>query len=259
MRKVTRLALMSAVSVGMFMSSSSAVAAPAFSAAQKKALGPIIELYLMKNPEIIGKAALALRDKQMKEQQLAANQAISENKKALFDSPVLPKMGSDKPAVYLTEFFDYQCGHCKQMRKTVAKILKNNPQARVTFVDFPIFGKGSQYAARVALAANLQGKYWTVHEGLLEAKNPITEDKALKVAKDAGLNMKQLKKDIDSSKVSDILKSNEQLARKLNLSGTPALVFANATQTHFQFVGGAMPYGPLSQLLKEVENPSDSK
>jgi protein-disulfide isomerase len=71
-----------------------------------------------------------------------------------------PIAGNPKGKVTLVEFFDYQCGHCIDMAPVIGEIIKANPNVRVIFKEFPIRGPVSDYAARAALAANKQGKYY---------------------------------------------------------------------------------------------------
>jgi len=153
----------------------------------------------------LAQTAKALKEKEASAREKMQAEVIQANRKALFDNPNTPFIGAKKPTVYMVEFFDYQCGHCKNMKGPIDALVKANPGLRVSFIEFPIFGKNSEAGARVALAANMQGKYWPVHEALLAAGNPMTESKALGIAKKQGLNMGQLKKDMASEQVTKTL------------------------------------------------------
>lgn len=228
-----------------------------FTPAQVQALQDIIKTYLVNNPEVLMESAEALKMKQRLEMEQAQQAAIDKNKEAIFNNPHSPAMGAKTPTVYLVEFFDYQCGHCKSMQRPIDGLLKKNPGLKVIFKEFPIFGANSEAAARVALAADRQGKYWPVHEELLAANNPLSEDKAISIAKKAGCNMKQLKKDMSSAAVTQELLSAAKLADALRLQGTPALIFANGAQQNAQLIPGGMPEGMMQTLIdKQIDSNS---
>jgi protein-disulfide isomerase len=230
-------------------SSKHAHKAASFTPAQVKELHGIIKGYLLENPEVLAETAQALKKKTTLARMKDSEAAIKKNKKQLFSDPDTPWAGAKKPAVYLVEFFDYQCGHCKRLQQPIDAALKANPSLRVIFKEFPIFGKNSEGAAKVALAANEQGKYLAVHEGLMKAGNPMTEKRALTIAKKAGCNMKRLKKAMGAKSIGKQLAANTKLARELRLEGTPALVFANAKQRDTVLIPGGMPLEAMQTFI----------
>ena len=125
---------------------------------QKKEFEKIIHEYLVKNPEVLLEASQALQQKQQQAMQQQAQVAIKDNSKQLFTDS-LTTMGNPKGDVTLVEFFDYQCVHCKKMSPLLNTLMKDKPNLRVIYKEFPIFGKNSEMAAKVALAAAMQGKY----------------------------------------------------------------------------------------------------
>src|SRR5689334_12549783 len=80
----------------------------------------------------------------------------AESVNALFHQNSDPVAGNPKGKVTVVEFFDYQCSHCMTMAPVIEAIIKNNPNVRVVFKDFPIRGPVSEFAAKAALAANKQ-------------------------------------------------------------------------------------------------------
>src|SRR6185295_1294162 len=65
-----------------------------------------------------------------------------------------PVAGNKKGNITIVEFFDYQCSHCSNMTPVLQKIIKQNPNVRVVYKEYPIRGMISEYAARAALAAH---------------------------------------------------------------------------------------------------------
>ena len=64
-------------------------------------------------------------------------------------------------------------------------------------------------------------EYWEVHSALLESKAQANADTALKIAEKLGLNMAQLKTDMEGADVKAELASVKELASKMGINGTP--------------------------------------
>src|SRR5690606_23849156 len=106
--------------------------------------------------------------------------------------------GNPKGSITVVEFFDYQCPHCVDMSPVLEEATKKNANVRVVYKEFPIRGPQSEFASRVALAANLQGKYLPVHNAILNANQPLTNDIILLLAKNAGAEIEKIKTDQNS-------------------------------------------------------------
>jgi protein-disulfide isomerase len=139
----------------------------------------------------------------------------------LFHQANDPIGGNSRGRITIVEFFDYQCGYCLKMAPIIANIIKNNPNVRIVFKDFPIRGPLSETAARVALAANKQGRYYVFSHSLLTATSPLTVNRLFVIAKQHHLNVHKLRKDMASTAISNQLAANNALAEELNVTGTP--------------------------------------
>nr|BAA20508.1 27kDa outer membrane protein [Coxiella burnetii] len=233
-----------------------AIAAPSqfsFSPQQVKDIQSIVHHYLVNHPEVLVEASQALQKKTEAQQEEHAQQAIKENAKKLFNDPASPVAGNPHGNVTLVEFFDYQCGHCKAMNSVIQAIVKQNKNLRVVFKELPIFGGQSQYAAKVSLAAAKQGKYYAFHDALLSVDGQLSEQITLQTAEKVGLNVAQLKKDMDNPAIQKQLRDNFQLAQSLQLAGTPTLVIGNKALTKFGFIPGATSQQNLQKEIDRVE------
>jgi protein-disulfide isomerase len=234
-----------------------AMTTPPMSDAQKKEIEKVVHDYLVSNPEVLLEASQALQQKQQQNMQQQAQSAIHENAEQLFQGK-LTTAGNPKGNVTVVEFFDYQCIHCKKMSPTMDSLVKKDSDLRVIYKEFPIFGKSSEMASRVALAAGLQGKYQAMHEALFKIEKRIDNQNVMEAAKSLGLDMAKLKKDMDSKEVTSILDANRQLAEKLHLMGTPAFVVAATPDgqlkagTEPSFIPGAASEESLQELIKKA-------
>ncbi len=129
------------------------------------------------------------------------------------------------------EFFDYSCGFCKRALPDMLALLRNDPKLKIVLKEFPILGPGSIAAARVAVAVRMQDpagkKYLAFHRQLLGDPGPASEEKALAAAKDQGLDMARLKRDMASKEVGDTLRETVKLASAAGITGTPSYVIGN--------------------------------
>ncbi|MBS0359062.1 MAG: DsbA family protein [Proteobacteria bacterium] len=237
------------IAVTLALATSVAVAADkqTFTPAQKTAVEKIVHDYLVKNPEVLVEATQTLQQQQQTAMLQKADKAIKENRSQLTDSGS-PVIGNPKGNVSVVEFFDYQCVHCKKMSPIVAKLTDKDGNLKVVMKQLPIFGENSEFAAKAALAAEKQGKFKAFHEALMAQSEPLTQESVMKIAQSVGLNVDQLKKDMNGSSVQDQLKQNLDLAKKLGLMGTPAFVVVGEKGKSF-FVPGGTTEETLQKLV----------
>ena len=133
-------------------------------------------------------------------------------------------LGNSKGNVTLTEFFDYNCPFCKKLVPAMQRLIGADPQLRVVFREWPVFGEGSDFAARAALAARNQGKYWQLHAGLMAMKDRAAEPSVMRVVRRLGLDEAKLRAAMQSDPVEDHIARSFMLAEHMGLIGTPTLI-----------------------------------
>ena len=178
----------------------------------------IIKEYLMENPEILREALIELDKKEDR----AALAAVSD---ALFKDPRDVSIGPKDAKVTVVEFFDYNCGFCKQSSDWLKGVMEKHPNdVRIVFKELPILDgrtKTSRNAAKAALAAGRQGKYSTMHFSLMNERS-LTEDRVFALAEKAGLDIDKLKKDMEDKELDRQLEDGLLLANRIpSLTGTP--------------------------------------
>ena len=166
--------LLTAGALAAAIGSPVAMAADQMAPEQQKEIEKIVHDYLVNNPEVLVEVSQALQQKQQQNIQQQAKTGILENADQLF-SGTLAVAGNPKGNVTLVEFFDYQCIHCKKMAPVISELIKKDSNLRVIYKEFPIFGKGSEVASQVALAAAMQGKYQQMHDALLKLESRLDE------------------------------------------------------------------------------------
>lgn len=140
------------------------------------------------------------------------------------DAPVLGNPDGD---ITLTEFFDYNCGFCKQVMPVLHALILEDRQLRVVLREWPIFGEGSYVAAQASLAALGQGRYWEFHAGLMRMKGRAEEASVMRVAGQVGLDLDRLRSDMTSERVLRHIDHSNALADHMGLAGTPTFIAGN--------------------------------
>jgi len=228
-------------------------AAPAradeFTPAQRQELGAFIHDYLVNNPEVLRDAIEALDKHDKTTAEAERQKVVTSQAGPLFSSRYQATIGNPNGSATLVEFFDYNCHYCKGALPDVAKLLKDDSNLKVVLKDFPVLGPGSVEAAKVAAAARNQlpgDKFWAFHYKLLGSHGPVGKAEAMAVAKDLGLDMDKLAKDMESADVKTGLDETMQLADSLQINGTPTFVLGQ------DLVVGAVGYDDLKSKVDSV-------
>ena len=179
------------------------------------------------------------------EQSVQQQKAISKNADAIFRSSVTPVAGNPNGDVSVVEFFDYNCPYCRRALPDVLKLINQDGKVRLVLKELPILSDDSVAAAKLALAANKQGKYFEMHQKLFSESGRANKDKALRIAKELGLDIAQLQKDAENPDITKALNENKELAVKLDLEGTPMFLIGD------RVIGGA-PDDLFDQLKSKV-------
>jgi len=171
-----------------------------------------------------------------KEQEQKTTQLVISDLKTLTNDPKTPYIGPKVAKVAVIEFFDYQCAYCSLIAPAVEQSITHNPNVKFVFKDYPIFGQrwsSSYYAADMGVIAFQQGGsdlYKKYHDGIFATghdEGKLTKEDIDKVAKDIGVNTKNLK----NNDLGDTLKTlpetvaaSSKLGQSLGFQGTPALI-----------------------------------
>ncbi len=229
--------------MALSLSTGVASAADTLSPAQQDAVKEVVKSYLMENPELVVDAIQAWREKQAAEQAEQQKKAIAALNDSLKQNSNAPFLGNEKAQSIVVEFSDYNCPYCKRAYPGIKDLLAEDGDIKIVMMEFPVLGPNSQFAAKAALAAHMQGKYTAFHEGMMDTSTRLDEQGVLGVAQKIGLDMDKLKQDMESPTVAKELESNALMARSLGISGTPAFVIGD------QLVPGAVGKDKIKALV----------
>ena len=196
--------------------------------------------YLLGNPDV-------LRDAMDPTRQLAGR--VRGLRVEIVGRPDVPAGGDPGGAVTVVEFFDYACGFCKRSLDAVRAALAADG-VRVELREYPILGEGSARAARVALAADRQGRYLDAHMALMERTGGYGDDLPELLAAELGLDAARLRADMESPEVAELIAANRRLAGRLGVTGTPAFLFLGPKSVEVS--PGALDASRMADLIASV-------
>ena len=203
----------------------------------------VIKDYLLQNPEIIREASQVLAEREEADRLAAAARALADSRDALERDPGSPVGGNPRGDVTVVEFFDYNCGYCKRVAPAVKALIEADANVRVVYKEFPILGPSSLLATKAALAAHRQGKYVVFHEALFELPE-ISEATLRDLSGRLGLDHARLVKDMEGPEIAAQITRDTELARSLNINGTPGFVIGN------RLVPGAIDTQTMQQIVE---------
>lgn len=207
-----------------------------------------VRAYLMDNPEVIMEAVAVLEERQQQAQAQADLSLVSDNADAIFDDGYSYVGGNPEGDITLVEFLDYRCGFCKRAHGEVAKLLETDGNIRLIVKEFPILGEQSLLASRFAVATKqIAGP--EAYKGLADALMTLDGDINLRnlrrLANTFGLDADAIESRMDSPEVTQEIADTRELARRLNITGTPTFVLQD------ELLRGYLPYDQMQALVDE--------
>ena len=145
-----------------------------------------------------------------------------------------PSKGAADAAVTIVLFEDFQCPYCSTMGPASDKLLKAFPsQLRVVYMHYPLsFHKQAKGAAVAAQCANLQGKFWPMHDQLYANQRKLVGTAAgmRPHAEAVGLDLAAFDKCMTEPAARQLVADDMQQAENAGVEGTPS-VFINSVPT----------------------------
>ncbi|MBT8411731.1 MAG: DsbA family protein [Octadecabacter sp.] len=201
---------------------------------------------ILTNPEILLEAFEILDQRTLAAEASARSDVIGQQRLLLEQDPNAPVLANADGDVTIVEFFDYNCPYCRRVKPTVEDLIEADPGVRIVYREWPILGDGSVFAARAALASREQGLYEEFHWALMGMEGRAEERSVLMVAREVGLDVQQLRFDMEAPEVEEHIETSMRLAELLGVTGTPAFIIGNS------LIPGAVGLEVLQQAVGDV-------
>lgn len=134
-----------------------------------------------------------------------------------------PSRGSPMAPLTIVEFSDFECPYCGRAHPVLQQLLSEyEGRVRLVFKQFPLSAHPhAAAAARAAVAAGNQGKFWEMHDLLFEHQRQLEEEDLLGYAEQIGLDMDRFRADLASAETQARVEADKDQGQRLGVEGTP--------------------------------------
>jgi len=136
-----------------------------------------------------------------------------------------PLRGSPMASVTIYEFSDFQCPHCKMAAPSLKTVVEESDgKVKLVFKQYPLPGHPrAREAAKAAVAAQKQGKFWEMHDLLFENQERLQTASFSDFAKKLGLDVKRFEADMTSKETEQKIEADIAEGRKAGVDSTPSV------------------------------------
>lgn len=199
-------------------------------------------------------AALYLLDavragKSKQDREKAYNMRFDPKKVRVIDIDGCPELGPPDAPVTIVEWADFECPACKAFYPLLDGLVKRFPgQVRLVYKNYPLsIHAHGEIAARAAVAASRQGKFWEMHHLLFDNQERLEQSDLEGYAKQLKLDVGKFKSEMGSDDTVARITRDKRAADEVNLDSTPT-VFINGREVDTQLLDD-----PVGDLVKWVK------
>jgi len=130
---------------------------------------------------------------------------------------------ADAPVTIL-EYGDFECPYCRGAFRDVRMLADQHPaEIRFVFRNYPIpeLHPHAEQAAEAAEAAAAQGKYWEMHDLLLQPYSHLDTDSLVTYAEVIGLDIPRFRRDLTDRAYAARIISDIEEGRRNGVNATP--------------------------------------
>ena len=133
--------------------------------------------------------------------------------------------GKNTAPLELVEYGDYQCPHCGHAYPIIKNIQQSlGADLKFVFRNFPLSESHPDAfnAAVAAEAAELQQKFWDMHDIIYENQQELSVESLFLYAKTIGLDLKRFKNDIQKNLLAAKVEKDFESGVRSGVNGTPS-------------------------------------
>jgi Na+/H+ antiporter NhaA len=162
--------------------------------------------------------------------------------------------GPEDAPVTLVEYGDFECSYCGQAEGAIRELLSSSSGDDVRYVwrHLPLndVHPSAQIAAEASEAAAAQGRFWDMHDILLNHQGELRPDHLRGYAEELGLDTERLEEELRRREHAPRVSADVASADESGVSGTPTF-FVNGRR-HY----GAYDIGTLTDTVKAARGRS---
>lgn len=161
--------------------------------------------------------------------------------------------GDSAAPVWIVDISDFQCPYCAEWQRNTHEALRAEfvrpGKVKLAFLNFPLENhRHALPAARAAMCAGVQGRFWPVHDAIFEAQEqwsstadaaPIFES----LARAAGVRIEEWRECVASRVLDPLIEADRDRALAAGVNSTPTFIIGR------QIVRGAAPIAEFRRLI----------
>ncbi|MCA9688084.1 MAG: thioredoxin domain-containing protein [Myxococcales bacterium] len=158
-----------------------------------------------------------------------------------------PSIGPADAPITIIEFSDFQCPYCSRAAPDLKSAVDSfGDEVRVIFKQLPLrMHSQAVPAARAALAAHRQGKFWEMHDKLFGNQRALSDENFAVWAGELGLDVAQFKKDYADKAIATQVDQDYAAGSRVGCTGTPCFVVNGLPYP------GALPAAAWKKIIKK--------
>lgn len=213
----------------------------------KNEIGRAAVDYMKENPSAFTEIVTAVQAHAQNQAKQRQRDLVQKYQSDLFEKTEgAPIVGNAQGTTEIVLFMDPFCHFCRKFEETIRTAVKDNTNIKFIARDIAIMHPKSSLLITALIAANNQGKYMDMQSKVHKVTPEVTQADLMTMAKEIGLNMDQFKKDMESEATMRLLKSNMDLADKLDVAATPTFVIKGKDTMN----AGYVSYEDLKAILQ---------
>lgn len=136
-----------------------------------------------------------------------------------------PSRGADDAPVVVVEFADFECPFCQKIAPVLDELWETRKdKVRFVYKFLPLaMHAHGEPAARAAIAAQMQGKFWEMHHKLFANGQHLEENDLTGYARAIGLDVDRFRADMAGAQATARIEADRKLSETLGVKGTPTL------------------------------------
>lgn len=164
--------------------------------------------------------------------------------------------GDSAAPLWIIDASDFQCPYCAEWQRNTHDALRaeyvRTGKIKLAFVNFPLEQhQHAMPAARAAMCAGVQGRFWPVHDGIFETQErwaasadaaPLFES----IARTAGVRIDEWKECIASRVMDPLIIADRERAQTAGVGSTPTFIISG------QMIRGAAPIEEFRRVIDSV-------
>jgi protein-disulfide isomerase len=160
-----------------------------------------------------------------------------------------PVRGKASAPITIIEFADFQCPYCREAEASLHAVLSRHPnEVRLVFRNRPLpeLHPDAVMAARAAVCAGRQDKFWEMHDAMFGDQSALGEAALKDTAARLGLDRQRFDSCLDDARGTlQALSVDNQAANELGINSTPYFFIDGLP------VRGTLPPEQLEKLIED--------